>query len=161
MLTVISSDSPIPSPPPCPPLACCPLPSHVAVRGNGPRRRGRGSSWSEGGGIKDDDGRHRRQPLSPITVVIGRRSRRRQCRHHHALTLASTVTIAAASFDVTASPNHLSMVGCGFVCRPSPTALSAVRIDQPLPSCDRRRFRHRAAVPFCLPSPATVLSLFY
>ena len=60
-----------------------------------------------------------------------------------------------------ASPTLLLMVGFGVVCRPSPTALSAVRIYQPPPSCDRRRFRRRAAVPFCLPSPATVLSLFY
>jgi hypothetical protein len=67
----------------------------------------------------------------------------------------------AASSDVTASPTILSMVGCGFVCHPSPTASSAVRIYQHPPSCDRRHFRRRAAVPFCLPSPATVLSLFY
>ena len=60
-----------------------------------------------------------------------------------------------------ASPTLLLMVGFGVVCRPSPTALSAVRIYQPPPSCDRRCFRRRAAVPFCLPSPATVLSLFY
>ncbi len=38
--------------------------------GDSPGRRGRGSSWSEGGGIEDDDGCHRHQPLSPITVVI-------------------------------------------------------------------------------------------
>jgi len=39
--------------------------------GDGPRCRGRESScWSEGEGIEDDDGRHRRQPLSPITVVV-------------------------------------------------------------------------------------------
>ena len=90
-----------------------------------------------------------------------RRRRRRRCRRHHSLTLASAVTIAAASADVTASPTLLSMVGCGVVCRPSPTASSAVRIYQPPPSCNRRRFRRRATVPFCLPSPATVLSLFY
>ena len=60
-----------------------------------------------------------------------------------------------------ASPTLLLMVGFGVVCRPSPTALSAVRFYQPPPSCDRRRFRRRAAFPFCLPSPATVLSLFY
>jgi hypothetical protein len=110
----------------------------------------------------------RRLPLppAPITYHRGsccrrRRRRRRRCRHHHALTLASAVTIAAASSDVTASPTLLSMVRCGFVCCPLPTAPSAVRIYQPPPSCDRRRFRRRAAVPFCLPSPATVLSLFY
>jgi len=80
---------------------------------------------------------------------------------HHALTLASAITIAAASVNVTASSTLLSMVGCGVDCRPSPTALSAVRIYQPPSSCNRRRFHRRAAVSFCLPSPATVLSLFY
>jgi hypothetical protein len=112
----------------------------------------------------------RRSPSPPAPITYHRcrscrhrrrRRRRRRCRRHHALTLASAVTIAAASADVTASPTLLSMVGCGVVCRPSPIALSAIRIYQPPPLCDRRRFRRRAAVPFCLPSPATVLSLFY
>jgi hypothetical protein len=76
-------------------------------------------------------------------------------------TLASAVTIAAVCADVTATLTLLSMVGCCVVCRPLPAALSTVQICQPLPSCDRRRFCHRAAVPFCLPSPAAVLSLFY
>ncbi len=103
-------------------------------------------------------------PPAPITYHrcrCCRCRRRRQCRCHHALTLASAITIAAASADVTASPTLLSMVGCGVVCRPSPTVSSAVPIYQPPPSCDCRRFRRRAAIPFCLPSPATVLSLFY
>jgi hypothetical protein len=76
-------------------------------------------------------------------------------------TLASAVTIAAASADITAPLTLLSMVGCCVACRPSPAALSAVRICQPPPSCDRRRFRRRAAVPFCVPLPAAVLLLFY
>ncbi len=76
-------------------------------------------------------------------------------------TLASTVTIAEACADITAPLTLLSMVGCCVVCRPLPAASSAVRICQPPPSCNRRRFRHWAAVPFCLPSPAAVLLLFY
>jgi hypothetical protein len=56
-----------PSPPPASSPACRQLPSHVAVRGTPPR--GRGSSWSKGGGIEDDNGRHRRQPLSPLSLL--------------------------------------------------------------------------------------------
>ncbi len=75
--------------------------------------------------------------------------------------LASAVTIAAACANVTAPLMLLLMVGCCVVCRPLPAALSTVRVCQPPPLCDRQRFCHRAAVPFCLPSPAAVLLLFY
>jgi hypothetical protein len=76
-------------------------------------------------------------------------------------TLASAVTIAAACADVTASLMLLLMVGCCIVCHPLPAALSAVQICQPPPSCNHQRFCHWAAIPFCLPSPAAVLLLFY
>jgi hypothetical protein len=76
-------------------------------------------------------------------------------------TLASAVTIVAACANVAAPLMLLSMVGCCVLCCPLPAALSAVQICQPPPSCDCRRFRHWAAVPFCLPSPAAVLLLFY
>jgi hypothetical protein len=75
--------------------------------------------------------------------------------------LASAVTITAASVNVTTPLTLLLMVGCCVVCRPSPAALSAVQICQPPPSCDHQRFRRQAAIPFCLPLPAAVLSLFY
>ncbi len=94
-----------------------PRPGVVLVR----MRRHRGRRWSP-------------SPPAPITYhrcCCRRRRRRRRCRRHHALTLASAVTITAASANVTASPMLLSMVGCDVVCRPSPTALSAVRIYQP------------------------------
>ena len=57
----------------------------------------------------------------------------RQCHRHQALTLASTLTIAAASANVTVPPRLLSMVGCCVVCCSSPAALSAVQIYQPPP----------------------------
>jgi hypothetical protein len=41
-------------------------------------------------------------------------------------TLASAVTTAAASANVTAPLMLLSMLGCSVVCCPLPTALSAV-----------------------------------
>jgi hypothetical protein len=140
-----SRDGAVP-PPPHPPPTCCRLPLHVAVRGMAPVAAAGGRP-----GPKEEASR-------TTTVAIAaspyhrcrcfRRRRRRRCHRHHALTLASTITITAASADVTASPMLLSMVGCCVVCHPSPTASSAVRIYQPPPSCDRRRFRRRAAVPF-------------
>jgi hypothetical protein len=114
-----------------------PRPGVVLVR----RRRHRGRQRSP-------------SPPAPISVVL-------VAAVAAALTLASAITIAAASADVTASPTLLSIVGCCVVCRPSPTASSTVQIYQPPPSCDRRHFCFWAAVPFCLPSPATVLLLFY
>jgi hypothetical protein len=58
---------------PSPPPASSPRLSSAAVArrgpGDGPRRRGWGSSWSKGGGIEDDDGCHRRQPLSPLSLL--------------------------------------------------------------------------------------------
>ena len=60
-----------------------------------------------------------------------RRHRHRHCCRHHALTLASAVTIAAASVNVTAPPTLLSMVGCCVICCSLPAALSAVKICQP------------------------------
>jgi hypothetical protein len=85
----------------------------------------------------------------------------RQCCCHHALTLAFAVTIAVASANVTVSPTLLLMVGCCVVCCPLPDASSAIQICQPLSLCNHQRFCHRAAVPFCLPSLAAVLLLFY
>jgi hypothetical protein len=64
-----------------------------------------------------------------------RRCRRRQCRRHHTLTLASALTIAAASANVTAPLMLLLMVGCCVLCHSSPAALSAVQICQPPPLC--------------------------
>ena len=57
---------------PPPPSSPCLSSAAVARRGlgDGPRCRSRGLSWSKGGGIKDNDGSHRRQPLSPITVAV-------------------------------------------------------------------------------------------
>ena len=63
-----------------------------------------------------------------------RRHRRRCCRHH-ALALASAITITAVFAKGIAPPMLLSMVGCGVVCCPSPAVLSAVQICQPPPSC--------------------------
>ena len=59
----------------------------------------------------------------------------RQCCRHHALALASAVTIAAAFANVIAPSTLLLMVGCCDICRPLPAALSAVQICQPPPSC--------------------------
>jgi hypothetical protein len=91
----------------------------------------------------DDD--HRRPSLPPpSTTTTGwwptahrcrHRRSRRQCCCHHALALASVVTIAAAFANVIAPPTLLSMVGCCVICRPLPSASSAVQICQPPPSC--------------------------
>ena len=58
--------------------------------------------------------------------IVRSHCRHRQCRRHHTLTLASTLTIAAASTNVTALPALLLMVGCCVICRSLPAALSAI-----------------------------------
>ena len=73
----------------------------------------------------------------------------RRCCRHHALALASAVTIDAAFANVIAPSTLLSMVGCCVVCRPLPAALTAVQICQPLPSCSASSTLFRwATVPF-------------
>ena len=123
---------------PSPPRASTPRVSSAAVAcrgpGDGPRRRGWGSSWSKGGGIEDDDSCHCRQPLSPLLLLPPSPPPPMPpppCPHP-----CLPVTISAASANVTASPTLLSMVGCCAVCCPSPTASFAVQIYQPPPSCD-------------------------
>jgi len=74
--------------------------------GEGPRRRGRGSSWSKGEGIKDDDGHHRRQPLSPITIVV-------------------VAAVAAAADAVTTTPSPLPLPS--LLLQPLPTSLHLQR----------------------------------
>ena len=60
---------------------------------------------------------------------------RRQCCRHHALALASALTIAAAFANAITPLTLLSMVGCCAICRPSPAASSAIQICQPPPPC--------------------------
>ena len=105
----------------------------------------------------------------PLTTTTGwlptarccrHRHRCHQCCRHHALTLASAITIAAAFANVIAPPTFLLMVDCCVICRPLPAASSAIQIYEPPPSCDCRLFRRLAAVPFCRPSPAAVCRYF-
>ena len=112
-------------PPLRPPPACCRLLSHVTVWGT-----------------------------APLAVAEGEEEASR----------TMTVAIAASPYHLSpllflppsppppmpSSPTLLSMVGCGVVCHPLPTALSAVRIYQPPPSCDRRCFRLPGSRPLLL-----------
>jgi len=87
---------------------------------------------------------------------------RRRCCRHHALALASAVTIAAAFANIIAPPMHLSMVGCCVICCPSPAALSAVQICQPLPSCGALSMLFPLGRrPLLLTIASRCLSLFY
>ncbi len=87
---------------------------------------------------------------------------RRQCCRHHALALASAITIAAAFANVITPLTLLSMVGCCAICRPSPAASSAIQICQPPPPCGALSTLFPLdRCPLLLTIASRCLSLFY